>query len=137
MNSSPINAPSTPQRSRPLTRDQRLQVLTLHRAHNNPTFIAKFLRITLAQVKYTVRSGHVSPKKSKGATPKLNSTQVDELEKFVCSSPEARQMSYLELASHFSKWNVAEEAIKNALKKRGYSRRYGDPSLRGRYVTMK
>lgn len=60
------------------------------------------------------------PKKSKGAPPKLNSMQVNELEALVRSSRETSNMSYLEFASNFFEWNVGEKANRITLTKRGY-----------------
>ena len=48
--------------------------------------------------------------------------EKDESEIFICSSKETRQMTYLELAVNFPRWNVDEDAIRNALKRKGYSR---------------
>jgi len=48
---------------------------------------------------------------------------VDQLEVFVCSSKTGRLMSYLNLSvGPFSNWEVGEYAIRNTLRKRGYSR---------------
>lgn len=46
----------------------------------------------------------------------------DKLERFVLSSPECRQMMHPDLSLNFPKWNVGQEAICNALKRREYSR---------------
>lgn len=99
-----------------------MKVLTLSKAGYGRKHISKELGITPDQVRYTIEKGYISPKKNKGRNPKLNLTQVDELEEFVCSSRENRQMSYLEVATNFPDWNVGEMAVKNALEKRGYSR---------------
>ena len=73
-------------------------------------------------MKYTIQSGRTSPRKSTGRPPKLLTEQVDELEAYVRSSSNTRQMSYLELAMKFPQWNVGEEAVKNSLQQRGYGR---------------
>ena len=70
----------------------------------------------------TIQSRRVSPRLSSGRPPILSPAQVDELEAFVCSLPETRQMSYLELSKNFPEWNVGEPAIGNALHRRRYSR---------------
>ena len=67
--------------------------------------------------------GCVDPGKRTGRSSKISPEQGDELEKFVCSSRETRRMSYLELAMNFPQWNVGVDAVRNALKRRGYSRR--------------
>ena len=63
-------------------------------------------------MKYTIQSGRTSPRKSTDRPPKLLTEQVDELEAYVRSSSNTRQMSYLELAMKFPQWNVKEEAVK-------------------------
>lgn len=68
-------------------------IFTLHEAGKSQKYIAEFLEAILAQVKYTISNSHLSPRKNKGACPKLNSMQVDELETSVCSSHKTRQMS--------------------------------------------
>lgn len=74
------------------------------------------------QVRNTIRTGRLSPGRSTGRPPVLTFEQEEELVTFVCSSQEAWQMSYLELALHFESWNVGQDAIRNALKRRGFSR---------------
>lgn len=81
------------------------------------------VRITIHQVSYNIRSGCVDPGKRTGRNSKISPEQGDELEKFVCSSRETRQMNSLELAMNFPQWNVGVDAVWNALKRRGYSRR--------------
>ncbi|KAI6248672.1 hypothetical protein HI914_02268 [Erysiphe necator] len=114
-------------RSSKLTRDQRLQILTLFRAGHSKKEISIILGVTIHQVKNTLRSGRVSPGKITGRKPTLGPEQVDELERFVQTSQETRQMSYLELAMNFPQWNVGQDAIRNALKRRGYCRRVMKP----------
>ncbi|KAI1002155.1 hypothetical protein K3495_g6050 [Podosphaera aphanis] len=105
-----------------LNRDQRMRVLELNEARKTNREISDLLGITLSQVKYTIRSGCVSPKRSTGRPPVLTPEQDEELEAFVHSSEAAKQMSYLELSMHFDTWNVGQDAIRNALMRRGYSR---------------
>ncbi|KAI1006616.1 hypothetical protein K3495_g1605 [Podosphaera aphanis] len=106
-----------------LTRDQRLQILTLYRTGLSNSEIADQLEVTILRVRSTVRSGRAFPQPRTGRPQQLNSAQVDELEAFVCSSRETRQMSLLELALHFRRSSAGEYAIWNALRKRGYERR--------------
>ena len=98
------------------------QILALYRTGLTYKQIATQLRVTYSQVKNTVQSGRASPKRRTGRPPKLSPNQIDQLEEFVCSSPEAGQYSYLELSVHFSSWAAGESAIRRALKGRGYSR---------------
>ena len=64
------------------------------------------------QVRNTIRTGRLSPGRSTGRPPVLTFEQEEELVTFVCSSQEARQMSYLELALHFESWNFGQDAIR-------------------------
>ncbi|KAI0993559.1 hypothetical protein K3495_g14625 [Podosphaera aphanis] len=104
-------APPVSRRAPYLTRDQRLQILTLHRAGLSNREIADQLEVTILQVQNTVRSGRASPQTLTERPQQLSSAQVDELEAFVCSSRETRQMSLLELALHFRRSSAEEYAI--------------------------
>ncbi|KAI0997725.1 hypothetical protein K3495_g10466 [Podosphaera aphanis] len=105
-----------------LSRDQRLEILVLYRTGFTYKQIVTQLRVTYSQVKNTVQSGRASPKLWTGRPPKLSPNQIDQLEEFICSFREARQCSYLELSVHFSSWAAGENAIRSAVKGRGYSR---------------
>ncbi|KAI0995682.1 hypothetical protein K3495_g12497 [Podosphaera aphanis] len=64
------------------------------------------------------------PKKSSDRSLVLSSEQVDEIEAFVVSSPEHRQLTCFELAyAHFSHFGVSEKVIQGAISRRGYARR--------------
>ncbi|KAI0999002.1 hypothetical protein K3495_g9194 [Podosphaera aphanis] len=124
-----MNSPQTP--SRPsrrqypqrLTRDQRVQVSTLANEGYSRREISQILVIRYRQVCYTLENADLSPKNSTGRTPVLSKSQVDEIESFVCSSPENRQMSYLQLANFvFRHFGVSEKVIRREMKKRGYTR---------------
>lgn len=92
--------PATRPKSKDLTRDTRLQVLTLHNLANFPMKkVAQILGITYNQVRHVVDTGHPTPKKRTGRKLTLSSEQVDELEQFICSSRRSRQMTYQELAT--------------------------------------
>ncbi|KAI0994851.1 hypothetical protein K3495_g13332 [Podosphaera aphanis] len=114
--------PRTSRYSTRLNRDQRIRVIVLYQAGHTNREIADLLKITINQVRNTIRSGRSSPGKSTGRPPVLTPAQEEELVTFVRSSQENRQMSYLELAMNFHTWNVGEDAIRNALKRRGVSR---------------
>ena len=99
------------------------QVLTLHEGGKTRKEIAHQLRLDPRQVSKAIKRGHIMPPKPLGRLPSLNGDQVDELEGFICSCREGRQMSYLELAiGPFKEWGVSERVIRGHLKKRGYSR---------------
>ncbi|KAI0993652.1 hypothetical protein K3495_g14532 [Podosphaera aphanis] len=76
---------ATPRRSPDVNRDQKLKNLTLYSAGHSRKEIAQHLKITRAQAKNTITTGHVCPRKSTGRPARLSPTQVDELERFVCS----------------------------------------------------
>ncbi|KAI0996680.1 hypothetical protein K3495_g11503 [Podosphaera aphanis] len=103
-----------------LTRDQRLQILTLHGARKTHREIASQLGVTYNQARATIRSGRVSPQPRSGRPRVLSAAQVDEMEEFI--RQEARQVSYLEISLHFSHWGVGEFAIRSALKQRRHER---------------
>ena len=82
--------------------------------------ISNHLGITVAQFKDSIRTGRVSPGKSTGRTPILIAEQEDKLEQYVCRDKTTRQISYLEISIYFFMCNVGQDAIHNALRRRGY-----------------
>ncbi|KAF2139894.1 uncharacterized protein K452DRAFT_231187 [Aplosporella prunicola CBS 121167] len=124
----PVPAPSTPparRTKRPdLSRDQRLQVLTLRSASMSYEQISRHLGITMRQVQNACTAGHPTPTKRKGRPRTLTDDQIDELEQFVCSSRANSILSYQKLSTGpFAHWNASADAIKNALHSRGYKKR--------------
>ncbi|RKF64439.1 hypothetical protein OnM2_018090 [Erysiphe neolycopersici] len=126
-----MNQPQTPPQSpRPqkyakrLTRDKRLQVRTLAQEGLTYNVIAKRLDITHRQVQYAMNTAKLTPKKSSGRNSSLTSAQMDELENFITSSAEGRQMSYFEISNLvFPHLGVSEKVIEREMKKRSYTRR--------------
>ena len=119
----PPSTPPTRQKRQDLTRDQRLQVLTLRSAGWTYEKIANHLKITHRQVQTACQSEHPTPVKRKGRNPTLNPQQIEELITFVCSSRTNRLMSYIHLASGpFAQWDVGEFVIRHALYKEGFRR---------------
>ncbi|KAL1975013.1 hypothetical protein VTN31DRAFT_5217 [Thermomyces dupontii] len=59
--------------------------------------------------------------KERGRKASLTREQEDELERFVTSSPQAREMTYEELATHLN-FGVGPECIRSTLKRLGYAR---------------
>ncbi|KAI1005734.1 hypothetical protein K3495_g2486 [Podosphaera aphanis] len=114
---------ATPRRSPNVNQDQKLKILTLYGAGHSRKEIAEHLKITRVQVKYTITTGHICPRKSTGRPARLSLAQVDELERFICSSRETRRMTYLEVACNFPDWNIGERTVRNALQQRGYAHR--------------
>ena len=118
--------PSTPSRRSKhpdLTRDERIQCLTLRSIGWSYEAIARHLGVTQRQVQTASSTDHPTPKKRKGRCPLLSEAQADELEVFICYSRTNRLMSYLHLATGpFAHWGASEYAIRYALRKRGYKR---------------
>lgn len=92
---------------------------------------SKYFAVAIHQAKTAIRSGNVDPRKSFGQNPGINSEQGGELEIFVCSTKKTEQMMFLKLTMNLPEWNVGEDAIQIALKRRGCSRRISrnKPSL--------
>ncbi|KAI1000500.1 hypothetical protein K3495_g7694, partial [Podosphaera aphanis] len=111
-------------RAKKLTKEQRIEVRTLAREGYSYQKITRRLQVTYHQARYVANAVHLSPKISTGRLLVLSSEQVDEIEAFVKSSPEHRQLTYFELAyAHFSHFGVSEKVIQRAMSRRGYARR--------------
>ncbi|KAI1003683.1 hypothetical protein K3495_g4524 [Podosphaera aphanis] len=114
--------PSTNRRPR-LTRDQRLQIKSLHNSGKSQKDIANELHFSLRQVGNAVHSSHLTPQKAKGRPPVLSNEQVDLLEAYICACNANREAPFLGLATGpFQCWGVSENVIGSVLKKRGYGR---------------
>ena len=86
--------------------------------------IAERLEITHRQVRYPMNNTKLTPKKSSGRNPSLSSAQVDEVEAYITSSQEGRQMPHFEVANVvFPHFGVSEKVFEREMKKRGYTRR--------------
>lgn len=84
----------------------------------NQTNIAKQLGISRNQVRYTLCTPYIEPKKAAGRPPTLSSSDVVRIEAFITSSSEGRRMSWFELAhGPFRDFGVSERVIQNELKK--------------------
>ncbi|KAI1005248.1 hypothetical protein K3495_g2969 [Podosphaera aphanis] len=95
-------SPTTPRSWSQLSRDQRVQIYTLRGLGFTHLAIGNQLGITERRVQYALARQFLMPKKRNGRPHALNAKQEVELEEFVTSSSEARQMSHLELAAMFS-----------------------------------
>ena len=95
-------SPTTPRSRSQLSRDQRVQIYTLRGLGFTHLAIGNQLGITERRVQYDLARQCLTPKKRNGRPHALNAQQEVELEEFVTSSSEARQMSHLELAAKFS-----------------------------------
>ncbi|KAI0992982.1 hypothetical protein K3495_g15202 [Podosphaera aphanis] len=103
-----------------LNRDQRLQIKTLHDSGMNQTSILKPLGISRNQVRYTLCTSYIEPKKAAGQPPTLSTSDVFRIEAFITSFSEGRLMLWFELAhGPFRDFGVSERVIQNELKKKG------------------
>ncbi|KAI0999100.1 hypothetical protein K3495_g9095 [Podosphaera aphanis] len=85
-------------RAKKLTKEQRVEMKTLAQEGYSYQKIARRLQVTYHQARYTANAVYFSPENSTGRPLVLSSKQVDEIEAFVKSSPEHRQLTYFELA---------------------------------------
>ena len=118
-------------RSQELTRDQRLEVLTLHRAGFTCKAISDYFKekrsclVTIRQCQWAINAGHPTPQK-KGHNDRkalLSKEQIDKIEAYICSSKAARFTSFLRLATGpLADLQVSGDCIRKALYKRGYRR---------------
>lgn len=118
--------PSTPPHPHTahLTRDERLQVQTLHLAKHSVRDICELLKLTRRQVTYAITSNQVTPRRRSGRPRRLTDAQVDELIAYIRSSRASRRMTFEGLATGpFEAWGVGQYTIRNALRQRGYVRR--------------
>ena len=114
--------PSTPKRKKQyLTRDQRLQILTLRDAGFTYDAITRQLHVTYEQVEYTCHVNHPTPKKRCGMPPILDEIRTQKLITFVCTSKAHRLFSYAQLALVLA-WGVTEYVIQHILKRAGFKR---------------
>ncbi|KAI1003685.1 hypothetical protein K3495_g4523 [Podosphaera aphanis] len=106
-----------------ITEFQRYQVKELHKAGKPRKEIAAQLNLSNRQVSYVIERDTELVNKTVGLPPVINKERVDEIEAFICSTESNRRMGFGELASGpFQHWNVHDNMISHALKKRGYSR---------------
>ncbi|KAI1001861.1 hypothetical protein K3495_g6344 [Podosphaera aphanis] len=114
-------------RAKKLTKEQRIEKLVGENSGPRRLQLTKDRATTpsdLHQARYAANAVHLSPKKSSGRPLVLSSEQVDEIDAFVTSSPEHRQLTYFELAyAYFSHFGVSEKVIQCAMSRRGYARR--------------
>jgi hypothetical protein len=115
--------PRTPTRKR-LSRDERIRILTLRDIRRKYKDIAKQLGHTERAVQYTCEKHQSTPQHRKaGRPPKLNKEEVDRLEEYVLQSKKTRRLTYQQFADTlYPEGEVGAEAVKYALKSRGYKR---------------
>lgn len=111
--------PSTPRKTRQLTRDDRIEVQTLHSVGWTYLRISQHMDITLRQVQTAVK-GSRTPKKRHGRPPLLDDNKKQQLIEFVTASAHNRQIPYAAIP-HALEWNVSEYAIRRALRSEGFA----------------
>ena len=102
-----------------LSRDERLQVLTLRSKNLSYNQIAVRLGITKNQVHYTIDQGHPTPKKKTGRPPLLDEDQVQDLVAFVCASRQNRRMPLTRVAEMLG---GGHDSVRSALCREGFGR---------------
>ena len=119
-----MDTPSTPPRKR-LTRDQRVQILCMRSLKYTYEQIAAHLEISQRAVQYTCQTNAATPQhKNAGRPPRLSKDEANRVEEYVTSSSKTRRMTYIQLAETlWPEGEVGEEAVRNALRRRGYARR--------------
>ena len=120
MNSSP-NVITPPKCQ--VTTEQKIAIRTLRDQKYTHQAIATALGLSRWQVQHTCSLKDVTPLPRCGRPRALSSTQIDELEAYVTSSPENRRKPYMDLAlGWFRHWGASERVIRCALLQRGYKR---------------
>jgi hypothetical protein len=103
-----------------LSRDQRIQVQTLHEfGHQRYSEIASNIGCTINQVQYAVTHRITPQKHHCGRYLLLSEEEIDVLIDFVSVSRKNRRMPWIEITLI---WGCLEKAIGSAFKSRGYSR---------------
>ena len=90
----PPDPPQSKQYSLRLDRDDRIRVLALRDAGFTYIQIAQQLQISHRQVQYTCQNQQATPKKARGAPPKLSEAEVDSIIEWITSSKRTRRMPY-------------------------------------------
>jgi transposase len=117
----PPEPPQPKQYSLRLDRDDRIRVLALRDAGFTYLQISQQLQISYRQVQYTCQSQQATPKKPRGATPKLSEAEVDRIIEWITSSKRTRRMPYYKVIQELN-LSVGKKALARALRKRGYTR---------------
>ena len=119
----PTTDPTTPQKEYAirLTRDDRIRIQTLREAGLTYQQISQQLHINYRQVQYACQASQVTPKKPRGATPKLSDDQIDEIITWISQSKKNRRMPYYKVIKALD-LSVSPTTLAYALKKRGYTR---------------
>lgn len=117
-----MKSPFIPKKSCQLSRDQQIQICTLHNADLTYADIAQRLHCTQRQVQYACQALRFTSKKSRERRMILSQSQQEELIEFVTSFKHGRRYFYLQLSCIFNRWDVEKYAIRFALHKAGFKR---------------
>jgi transposase len=124
---SPSPPPSTPplavqRRASHSTRDQRLQIQTLHTAGLTYSQIQGQLGdVTLHQIAYAIQHP-ITPKKRSGRPSTLTPEEIEEIIAWVCLSKSNRRLPWYQIPIVMG-LNVSYYCVRNALRRAGFSRR--------------
>lgn len=116
-----MEPPQTPKRKQ-LTRDQRLQVQTLHTAGLEYAKISTQLGITRNQVQYAAKHRPTPQNKLSGNKRTLSSESMDILMEFVCRNRENRRYPCYQISYMLGWKDVSSLIIQHALEKQGFRR---------------
>ena len=114
--------PTTPPRRR-LTRDQRRDVQLLRQIGWKYDAIATHLSISVNAVRYALTKDPTPQHFKAGRPAKLSNTQVDDLIAWISSSTRNQRLPLHKVTAELYPDNsVSVEAVRYALRKRGYKR---------------
>ncbi|EEP82415.1 predicted protein [Uncinocarpus reesii 1704] len=126
--SNPSSTPPIPEPSRSakphrhcLTRDQRRDILLMRSLGHTYHQICKHLNLPFGAVQYTCQKRSASPKRRPGRARRLTDEKLEEIEAFITSSIQNRQMTYQEVVEVL-RLDVKEDTLTQALRKRGLVR---------------
>lgn len=117
---------NVPVKRKRLDRDQRRDILLMRSLGYTYQRISDHLHISYRAVQYTCEAKSCEPGKP-GPITKLSEQQMDEVERFIISSPENRQLSYAAVIESL-RLSVKPGCLRQQLQKRGYSRRKALPN---------
>ena len=123
--SRPPLAPILNPQRRCLSRDERLQIQTLHEAGHSNAHIKKALRVSKKQIQYTLKHRLTPQHKKCGRKPAISQTEGDRLEAFIRASKRNRRLPYKRLLTEVfpNRPDLGSTAVQNCLERRGYHRR--------------
>jgi len=124
----PTLAPITPNVSQPftrLTRDQRLQIQTLHEAGHLNAVIHRLFGFSKKAIQYALKHRLTPQHKRAGKRPRITTAEGDRLEAFIRASKRNRRLTYKQLYAEVfpNRPDLGPTAVRNYLSRRGYRRR--------------